>query len=92
MPISCSKDLLKVPVTSKRLRVRIADPSTSRRKLSKASVLFLQFWKQLSSGPPRLRALRHPPAWDVEAAADAYGSGPHLRTLHSHILSFSQML
>ena len=45
VPISCSKDLLKVPVTSKRLWVRIADPSTSRRKLSKASVLFLQFWK-----------------------------------------------
>ena len=78
VPISCSKDLLKVPVTSKRLWVRIADPSTSRRKLSKASVLFLQFWKQLSSGPPRLRALRHPPAWDVEAAAGAHGSGPHL--------------
>ena len=77
-PISCSKDLLKAPVTSKRLWVRIADLSTSRRKLSKASVLFLQFWKQLSSGPPRLRALRHPPAWDVEAAADAHGSGPHL--------------
>ena len=78
VPISCNKDLLRVPVTSKRLWVRIADPSTSRRKLSKASVLFLQFWKQLSSGPPRLRALRHPPAWDVEAAADAHGSGPHL--------------
>ena len=78
VPISCNQDLIKVPVTSKRIWVRIADPSTSRRKLSKASLLFLQFWKQLSTRPSRLRALRHPPAWDVEAAADAHGSGPHL--------------
>ena len=41
-------------------------------------MLFLQYWKQLSARPSRLRALRRPPAWDVEAAADAHGSGPHL--------------
>ena len=78
VPIASNKDLLKVPVTSKRLWIPVADPTTSRRKLSQASLLFLQYWKQLSARPSRLRSLRHPPAWDVEAAADAHGSGAHL--------------
>ena len=78
VPIACNKDLLKVPVASKRIWVRVADPTTSRRKLSQASLLFLQYWKQLSARASRLRSLRHPPAWDVEAAADAHGSGTHL--------------
>ena len=78
VPIASNKDLLKVPVTSKRLWIRVADPTTSRRKLSQASLLFLQYWKQLSTRPSRLRSLRHPPAWDVEAAADERGSGTHL--------------
>ena len=78
VPIACNQDLLKVPVTSKRIWVRIADPTASRRKLSQASLLFLQYWKQLSTRPSRLRSLRHPPAWDVEAAADAHGSGTRL--------------
>ena len=78
VPIASNKDLPKVPVTSKRLWIWVADPTTSRRKLSHASLLFLQYWKQLSTRPSRLRSLRHPPAWDVEAAADARGSGAHL--------------
>ena len=51
VPIASNKDLLKVPVTSKRLWIRVADPTTSRRKLSQPSLLFLQYWKQLSTRP-----------------------------------------
>ena len=68
-------DLHKVPVSSKRIWMRVADPSSSRRRLSTASKETLEFFLYLSSREWRPRPLRPPPPANVESAADAFGKG-----------------
>ena len=73
--LKCLDDLHKVPVSSKRLWMRVADPSSSRRRLSIASKETLEFFLYLSSREWRPRPLRPPPPANVESAADAFGKG-----------------
>ena len=68
-------DLVKVPVSTKRIWMRIADPSSSRRKLCPDSIDVLRFFKHLSSVEWRPRPLRPPALVAVETAADAFGKG-----------------
>ncbi|CAE7294548.1 unnamed protein product, partial [Symbiodinium necroappetens] len=73
--LRCLADLHKVPVSSKRIWMRVADPSSSRRKLSIASKETLEFFLYLSSREWRPRPLRPAPLAQVESAADAFGKG-----------------
>ena len=73
--LRCLPDLPKVPVSSKRIWMRVADPSSSRRKLSIASRETLEFFLYLSSGEWRPRPLRPAPLAQVASAADAFGKG-----------------
>ena len=70
-------DLVKVPVSTKRIWMRVADPSSSRRKLCPDSIDVLRFFKHLSSVEWRPRPLRPPALVAVETAADAFGKGNH---------------
>ncbi|OLP95780.1 hypothetical protein AK812_SmicGene22018 [Symbiodinium microadriaticum] len=68
-------DLAKVPVSTKRIWMRVADPSSSRRKLCPDSIDVLRFFKHHSSVEWRPRPLRPPALVAVETAADAFGKG-----------------
>ena len=68
-------DLHKVPVTTKRIWMRVADPTSSRRRLSQMSRETLQFLLYISSMEWRPRPLRQPRLARVESAADAFGKG-----------------
>ncbi|CAE7366495.1 unnamed protein product, partial [Symbiodinium sp. CCMP2456] len=68
-------DLCKVPVSTKRIWMRIADPTSSRRKLCQDSVAVLRFFQHLSSVEWRPRPLRPPALVAMETAADAFGKG-----------------
>ena len=73
--LSCKRDLAKVP-TSKRIWMRITNPSTTRRKLSASSRESLEFWLQWCDLPPLYFPLQKPPAAPVVlAAADARADG-----------------
>ncbi|CAE7281103.1 unnamed protein product, partial [Symbiodinium sp. KB8] len=73
--LKCPADLHKVPGSSKRIWMRVSDPSSSRRKLSSASRETLEFFLYLSSREWQPRPLRPPPLASVESAADAFGKG-----------------
>ena len=68
-------DLHKVPVTTKRIWMRVADPSSSRRRLSAMSRETLEFFLYISSREWRPRPLRLPRLSLVASAADAFGKG-----------------
>ena len=68
-------DLHKVPVTTKRIWMRVADPTSSRRRLSQMSRETLQFLLYISSMEWRPRPLRQPRLARVESVADAFGKG-----------------
>ena len=75
MALSSKRDLAKVP-TSRRIWMRITDPSTTRRKLSASSRESLAFWLQWRDLPPLYFPLQKPPAAPVVlAAADARADG-----------------
>ena len=94
--IKRKSDLAQVPFTSKRLWLRVADPASSRRRLSPASKQFLLYWKHWAEDPPLLRPLQVPLASPVEAAADAMASsnkfaiGGYLKMPSGNLLWFSQ--
>ncbi|CAE7036464.1 unnamed protein product [Symbiodinium sp. CCMP2592] len=69
------KDLALVPVSTKRMWLRVTDPTSSKRRLSEASRETLSFFAHLSSREWRPRPLRPPPTSSVESAADAFGKG-----------------
>ncbi|CAE7653223.1 Gapdh [Symbiodinium sp. CCMP2592] len=69
------EDLALVPVSTKRMWLRITDPTSSKRRLSESSRETLAFFAHLSSREWRPRPLRPPPASSVESAADAFGKG-----------------
>ena len=73
--IQSKSDLQKVPVTTKRIWMRVADPSSSRRRLSAISRETLEFFYYLSSREWRPRPLRPAPLSLVASAADAFGKG-----------------
>ena len=74
--LSCPADLAQVPLTSKRVWMRVADVRSVKRKLSAHSRKFLEFWKKWATSAPCLRSLSSVPR-DVECllAADAFGRG-----------------
>ena len=90
-------DLVKVPVSTKRIWMRVADPSSSRRKLCPDSIDVLRFFKHLSSVEWRPRPLRPPALVAVETAADAFGKGNNcgiggwLRFPSGRMIWFSQL-
>ena len=72
--LHCLEDLLRVPVSTKRIWMRVSDPSSSRRRISEMSKETLQFFEYVSSVEWRPRPLRLPQlAPVVESAADAFG-------------------
>ncbi|CAE7153437.1 unnamed protein product, partial [Symbiodinium necroappetens] len=92
--IKRKRDLAQVPLTSKRLWLRVA--ASSRRRLSPASKQFLLYWKHWAEDPPLLRPLQIPLASPVEAAADAMASsnkfaiGGYVQMPSGNLLWFSQ--
>ncbi|CAE7721765.1 GIP [Symbiodinium sp. CCMP2592] len=68
-------DLALVPVSTKRMWLRVTDPTSSKRRLSESSRETLAFFAHLSSRDWRPRPLRSPPTSSVESAADAFGKG-----------------
>ncbi|CAE7518155.1 unnamed protein product [Symbiodinium sp. CCMP2592] len=68
-------DLALVPVSTKRMWLRVTDPTSSKRRLSESSRETLAFFAHLSSRDWRPRPLRPPPTSSVESAADAFGKG-----------------
>ena len=69
-------DLRLVQPSGKRLWLRVADPRTSKRRLSALSKAFLQFWLRWAMSGPTFRMLRSPPAMSPQmAAADAMAQG-----------------
>ena len=94
--VKTKQDLLKVPLTSRRLWLRVADPSSSRRRLSPISKQLLSFWKRWAERPPLMRPLQTPVASPLEAAADAMASGDrfaiggHVKMPSGNTLWFSQ--
>ena len=77
--ITCKADLRKVPLTSKRIWLRIADPMSRFRRLSKLSRKLLAFWYDWSRAYHFHECLQLPPRrWDCTMAADAFASGEEL--------------
>eukprot|EP00439_Symbiodinium_sp_Y106_P033219 s4935_g3.t7 len=66
-------DLALVPVSTKRIWLRVADPTSSKRRLSQASRETLEFFTHLAAAEWRPRPLRPAPASEVTSAADAFG-------------------
>ena len=56
--IRCKADLLQVPLTSRRVHMRIQDPGHPRRTISAQSKSFLLFWEKWQSGFPTWRWLQ----------------------------------
>ena len=73
--LKCKSDLRLVPVSSRRIWLRVADPSSSRRKLSEPSREMLRFLLRWCRNPWPWRPLALPPALPFESAADAFGEG-----------------
>ena len=90
-------DLAKVPVSTKRIWMRVADPTSSRRKLCTDSIDVLRFFQHLSSTEWRPRPLRPPALVAIESAADAFGKGNNcgiggwLRFPSRRMIWFSQL-
>ena len=73
--IQQKSDLHKVVLPSRRIWLRVADPASSRRKLSEASVAFLQYWLRWCKSPTLYRSLEFPLRAQLVSAADAMGEG-----------------
>ena len=68
-------DLRLVPISTRRVWLRVADPSSSRRKLSEPSREMLRFLLWWCKHPWPWRPLALPPVLPFESAADAFGEG-----------------
>ena len=95
--LTTKDDLVKVPGSTKRIWMRVADPTSSRRKLCPDSVEVLRFFQHLSSVEWRPRPLRPPALVVMESAADAFGKGNNcgiggwLRFPSGRMVWFSQL-
>ncbi|CAE6956780.1 unnamed protein product [Symbiodinium sp. CCMP2592] len=76
VPFTTLADLSKVAVTHKRLWLRVECLSSSRRKLSSASIRSLQAFERWLQHVAPLASMRPSQVADVEAFADASASGP----------------
>ncbi|CAE7198654.1 unnamed protein product [Symbiodinium sp. CCMP2592] len=76
VPFATLADLSKVAVTHKRLWLRVECLSSSRRKLSSASIRSLQAFERWLQHVAPLASMRPSQVADVEAFADASASGP----------------
>ncbi|CAE7277494.1 unnamed protein product [Symbiodinium sp. CCMP2592] len=76
VPFTTLADLSKVAVTHKRLWLRVECLSSSRRKLSCASIRSLQAFERWLQHVAPLASMRPSQVADVEAFADASASGP----------------
>ena len=77
--IRCKADLLQVPLTSRRVHMRIPDPGHPQRTISAQSKSFLLFWEKWCMQSPATQLL-HMPVWisNVEMAADACAQGSRI--------------
>ena len=73
--LSCKQDLHQVPVGHRRLWLRIADPNSSKQKLTAVSVATLQFLLTWCHSLPQELPLRPPGLAHIEAASDAMAAG-----------------
>ncbi|CAE7338940.1 unnamed protein product, partial [Symbiodinium sp. CCMP2592] len=76
VPFATLADLSKVAVTHKRLWLRVECLSSSRRKLSNASIRSLHAFERWLQHVAPLASMRPLQVADVEAFADASASGP----------------
>ncbi|CAE7250897.1 unnamed protein product [Symbiodinium sp. CCMP2592] len=91
------QDLNKVPLTSRRIYMRISDPKHPKRKLSECSRKFMEFWESWCMRSPLEQCLHLPPrsiactlAADACAQGSSIGIGGFLRVEGSPVLWFSE--
>ncbi|CAE6911316.1 unnamed protein product [Symbiodinium sp. CCMP2592] len=91
------QDLNKVPLTSRRIYMRISDPKHPKRKLSECSRKFMEFWESWCMRSPLEQCLHLPPrsiactlAADACAQGSSIGIGGFLRVEGSSVLWFSE--
>ena len=94
--ISSLADIKLVPVTERRIWIRVADPANSRRKLSYPSRSLLRYWLRWAQDPPLMVPMSDPFLFPATAAADAmaeqdyFAIGSFLETPSKGFLSFSE--
>lgn len=66
------QDLLNVPITPKRIWMRIRDPASPTRKLSPNSLRVLGLFDQWLSSGQWVVSMRPKPRWEGDASADAF--------------------
>ena len=77
--IRCKADLLQVPLTSRRVRMRIQDPGHPQRTISTQSKSFLLFWEKWCMQSHATQLLHMPVRISsVEMAADACAQGSRI--------------
>ena len=93
-----TSDLASIPITERRIWMRVADPKSATRTLSGSSMRVLQLFSTwLQYGPP-LVSMRPKPAWEGAAFSDAHANGSHagiggfIETPQGHIFWFSLQL
>ena len=73
--IKTKQDLATVPISNKRIWMRIRDPASTKRHLSPSSLRIIQHFMKWVTGMSPLKPLAPKKYWDGEAAADACASG-----------------
>ena len=73
--VKTKSDLTTVPLSNKRIWLRIRDPSSTKRHLSSSSLRIIQHFIQWVTGLSPMKPLTPKKYWDGEAAADACASG-----------------
>ncbi|CAE7643123.1 unnamed protein product [Symbiodinium sp. CCMP2592] len=74
--IKCKADLRLVRATGKRVWIRVADASSSKRRISTVSRQFIMFWVHFCMRPQMPRCLSLPPLdFQYSLAADACAKG-----------------
>ena len=97
VPLRSKADLCKVPLTTRRVYMRIADPQHRKRHVSEASRRFLLFWEDwclqspsLTCLQPSCRAISATLAADAFASSLCIGIGGFLRVQGSSAVWFSE--
>jgi hypothetical protein len=73
--VKTKSDLTTVPLSNKRIWLRIRDPASTKRHLSPSSLRIIQHFIQWVTGLSPMKPLTPKKYWDGEAAADACASG-----------------
>ena len=91
-------DLQLIPITDKRLWLRVSDPNSTTRRLSGDSLRVLQLFQQWLVNCPPIFSMRPKQPWKGLAFSDAYaqgtnaGIGGFIQTPHNDIFWFSLQL